>query len=63
MLYKLDENEPIIDGDFYVAESASVIGKVRLCNNASIWFGAVLRGDTELTVSYTHLTLPTTNSV
>ena len=48
MLYKLDENEPIIDGDFYVAESASVIGKVRLCNNASIWFGAVLRGDTEL---------------
>ena len=48
MLYKLDEIEPIIDGDFYVAESASVIGKVRLCNNASIWFGAVLRGDTEL---------------
>ena len=48
MLYKLDENEPIIDGDFYVAESASVIGKVRLCNNASKWIGAVLRGDTEL---------------
>ena len=48
MLYKLGEAEPIIDGDFYVSESASVLGKVRLCNNSSVWFGATLRGDTEL---------------
>ena len=48
MLYKLGELEPIIDGDFYVSESASVLGKVRLCNNSSVWFGATLRGDTEL---------------
>jgi carbonic anhydrase/acetyltransferase-like protein (isoleucine patch superfamily) len=31
----------------YVAETAVVIGKVRIRIGASIWFGAVLRGDTE----------------
>ena len=48
MLYKLDKHEPVLDGDYYVADSAIVLGKVRLCKDASIWFGAVLRGDTEL---------------
>ena len=32
----------------YVADSATVIGKVRLGESVSIWFGATLRGDTEL---------------
>jgi carbonic anhydrase/acetyltransferase-like protein (isoleucine patch superfamily) len=31
----------------YVAETAVVIGKVRIKIGASIWFGAVLRGDNE----------------
>jgi carbonic anhydrase/acetyltransferase-like protein (isoleucine patch superfamily) len=31
----------------YVAETAVVIGKVRIKAGASIWFGAVLRGDNE----------------
>lgn len=31
----------------YVAETAVVIGKVRIKGGASIWFGAVLRGDNE----------------
>ena len=48
MLYRLGEHEPITDGEFYVADSATVLGKVRLCKDASVWFGAVLRGDTEL---------------
>ena len=48
MIYKLGEHEVQITGeDFYVAESASVIGKVRLANDSSVWFGAVLRGDNE----------------
>ena len=48
MIYKLGEHEVEITGeDFYVAESASVIGKVRLANDTSVWFGAVLRGDNE----------------
>ena len=48
MIYKLGVHEVEITGeDFYVAESASVIGKVRLANDTSVWFGAVLRGDNE----------------
>ena len=48
MIYKLGEHEVEITGDdFYVAERASVIGKVRLANDTSVWFGAVLRGDNE----------------
>ena len=31
MLYRLGEHEPITDGEFYVADSATVLGKVRLC--------------------------------
>jgi carbonic anhydrase/acetyltransferase-like protein (isoleucine patch superfamily) len=31
----------------YVADTAVVIGKVRIKAGASIWFGAVLRGDNE----------------
>ena len=48
MIYKLDDVEPTMDGGYYISESASVLGKVRLCDDASVWFGAVLRGDTEL---------------
>ena len=48
MIYKLGDYEVKINGtDFFVADSASVIGKVCLQNNASVWFGAVLRGDNE----------------
>ncbi len=36
------------EGSYWIAASADVIGKVRLEKNASVWFGAVLRGDNEL---------------
>jgi carbonic anhydrase/acetyltransferase-like protein (isoleucine patch superfamily) len=36
-----------VDSKFWVAPSASVIGLVRLRSHASIWFGAVLRGDND----------------
>ena len=36
------------DGQFWVAPSAVLIGKIELCTDASVWFGAVLRGDNEL---------------
>jgi len=49
MLYSLGENSVEIAGeDFFVAPSADVIGNVRLENNASVWFNAVIRGDNEL---------------
>lgn len=35
------------EGQYWVAPDAAVIGKVRLSPMASIWFGAVLRGDNE----------------
>lgn len=35
-------------GDYWIAPSASVMGNVRLLKGASVWFGAVVRGDNEL---------------
>jgi carbonic anhydrase/acetyltransferase-like protein (isoleucine patch superfamily) len=34
-------------GHYWIAETATVIGRVRLKTDASVWFGAVLRGDNE----------------
>lgn len=36
------------EGRYYIADTAVVIGRVRLKVDASVWFGAVLRGDNEL---------------
>ncbi len=33
--------------DVYIAPNATLISRVRVLENASIWFGAVLRGDSE----------------
>src|ERR1700750_504642 len=48
-IYELDGQGPEFPGEgkYWVAESATVIGRVRLKDEASIWFGAVLRGDNE----------------
>ena len=35
------------DGQYWIAETAVVIGRVRLKSQASVWWGAVLRGDNE----------------
>jgi carbonic anhydrase/acetyltransferase-like protein (isoleucine patch superfamily) len=49
MIYKLGEDFIETEGeDYYVANNATVLGKVKLCKDASVWFGAILRGDTEL---------------
>ena len=39
------ENTPEIAEDVFLAETAAVIGKVRLEKGANIWYGAVIRGD------------------
>jgi carbonic anhydrase/acetyltransferase-like protein (isoleucine patch superfamily) len=46
-LYQLGEISPDIDDSAWVADSAQVMGAVTLHENASVWFGAILRGDTE----------------
>jgi carbonic anhydrase/acetyltransferase-like protein (isoleucine patch superfamily) len=47
VIFELDGHAPEIDPTAWVAPTATVIGKVRLGPGASVWFGAVLRGDTE----------------
>jgi carbonic anhydrase/acetyltransferase-like protein (isoleucine patch superfamily) len=49
MMYEIDGYRPELpeDGRYWIAPSASVIGKVRLKTDTSVWFGAVLRGDNE----------------
>jgi carbonic anhydrase/acetyltransferase-like protein (isoleucine patch superfamily) len=48
-VYALDGVSPELppEGDYWIAPNAVVIGKVRLKKNASIWWGAVIRGDNE----------------
>jgi carbonic anhydrase/acetyltransferase-like protein (isoleucine patch superfamily) len=48
-IYELDGQAPELpgDGQYFIADTAVVIGKVRLKSMASVWFGAVLRGDNE----------------
>ena len=48
-IYELDGQAPEFpaDGSYWVAETAVLIGRVRLKSDASVWFGAVLRGDNE----------------
>lgn len=46
-IYKLEDDAPEIHPSAYVAREASVIGKVVLAENTSVWGGAVLRGDNE----------------
>jgi carbonic anhydrase/acetyltransferase-like protein (isoleucine patch superfamily) len=38
---------PDVAADAWIAPDAQVIGRVRLGQGASVWFGAVLRGDNE----------------
>lgn len=45
--YSLDGREPEIAQDVYVAPGAQIIGHVILAPSASVWFGAVLRGDND----------------
>jgi carbonic anhydrase/acetyltransferase-like protein (isoleucine patch superfamily) len=47
-IYELDGVAPRVAATAWVAESAHVIGNVELDADASVWFGATLRGDTEL---------------
>lgn len=43
----LDGHEPRIADDCFVADTATVIGRVTLGRQASVWFNAVVRGDLE----------------
>jgi len=48
-IYELDGQRPDLPADerYFIAESAAVIGTVRLKRDASVWYGSSLRGDNE----------------
>jgi len=48
-IYALGDSKPQLppQGEYWVAPSASVIGNVILQTNASVWFGATVRGDND----------------
>ena len=46
-IYQLEDIAPELHPSAWVADSAEVIGRVTLAENASAWYGAVLRGDND----------------
>lgn len=47
-IYSYDDNAPIIHESAYVADNATIIGKVTLGEGSSVWSNATLRGDNEM---------------
>ena len=46
-LYQLDDTKPAVHESAWVADTAQVMGNVSLAEDSSVWFGVVIRGDTE----------------
>ncbi|HYW56467.1 MAG TPA: gamma carbonic anhydrase family protein [Polaromonas sp.] len=46
-IYQLDALTPNIHESAWVADNAQVMGNVSLAESSSVWFGVVIRGDTE----------------
>ena len=46
-IYELEQVSPTLAESAWVADSAQVMGRVDLAAHTSIWFGVVIRGDTE----------------
>jgi len=47
MIFEYDGKFPRIGKDVYIAPTAVIIGDVEIEDGASVWFGAVLRGDND----------------
>ena len=46
-IYQLGDDVPRIAPGAWVAESATVIGRVELAEGANVWYGSVIRGDND----------------
>ena len=46
-IYQLGEHAPQIHPTAFVADNAQVIGRVHMAEDSSVWFGVVVRGDTD----------------
>lgn len=47
-IYKFEQYTPEIAESAYIADNATIIGKVAIANNASVWFNVTMRGDNEM---------------
>lgn len=45
MIKSFENIEPQIPKSVYISESADIIGKVKIGENSSVWYNAVIRGD------------------
>ena len=48
MIYELGERKPQVHDSAFIAPNATLIGSVVIERDASVWFNATLRGDTDL---------------
>ena len=46
-IYEVDNLIPTLADSVYIAEAATVIGKATLCEDVSVWSGAVIRADND----------------
>lgn len=46
-IYQLGDDTPALHPTAWVADSAQVMGRVRMAEGANVWYGAVLRGDND----------------
>ncbi len=46
-IYQIGDDAPELSPTAWVADSAQVIGRVRMGEGSSVWYGAVLRGDND----------------
>ena len=46
-IYQLGEHVPDIAASAYITDTATIVGRVRIADDSSIWFGATVRGDNE----------------
>ena len=46
-IYQLGEHAPQIHPTAFIADNAQVIGRVHMAEDSSVWFGVVVRGDTD----------------
>jgi carbonic anhydrase/acetyltransferase-like protein (isoleucine patch superfamily) len=45
MIRTFNDKHPLIDQTVFVADNATIIGDVEVGEDASVWFGSVIRGD------------------
>lgn len=46
-IYSIGDRHPMLGRDVWIAPNATIIGDVKLGDNASVWWNAVLRGDND----------------